>query len=313
MICSMTGYASVIRELLVDSSAGISGNTHTASISVELRTTNSRFLDLNFRMPEEVRICELTLREILMNRLSRGKIDIRINVQRSEPVTMTKSLNRNALLQLAALECSVLDVFPQASSLHVSEILRWPGVIADSGLSASLLCDTVIACSQQALNELINSRSREGGQLATMLLANISKMEVIVGSLTPLVPELVTRHQKKIIERLQAALGIAVLDGSPKIVSHEEIIERIRQEVTIYGVRIDISEELSRLGAHLAETRYMIKNGGRVGKKLDFMMQELNREANTLGSKAVAKELADASMMLKLLIEQMREQVQNLE
>lgn len=126
-------------------------------------------------------------------------------------------------------------------------------------------------------------------------------------------PELIAKHQQKIVERLQEALGVAAPEGGAPLVSREEAAERIRQEVTMYGIRIDIAEELSRLTAHLNETRHVIEKGGRVGKRLDFMMQELNREANTLGSKAAAKELADASMALKLLIEQMREQVQNLE
>jgi uncharacterized protein (TIGR00255 family) len=146
-----------------------------------------------------------------------------------------------------------------------------------------------------------------------MLLNNVSEMEAIVTKITPLVPELIAKHQQKIVERLQEALGIAAPDQSATIVSREEIAERIRQEVTMYGIRIDIAEELSRLTAHLNETRHVIQKGGKVGKRLDFMMQELNREANTLGSKAAAKELADSSMTLKLLIEQMREQVQNLE
>ncbi|WP_225721574.1 YicC/YloC family endoribonuclease [Candidatus Vallotiella sp. (ex Adelges kitamiensis)] len=313
MICSMTGYASVTQELLVDGMLEVGSSAYTASVSVELRTVNSRFLDFNFRIPEEVRACEIALRKMIMNRLSRGKIDIYINVQNSKPVAMIESLDRNTLLQLAALECAVLDVFPKASSLHIGEILRWPGVISDRPLSTTLLHDTILSCSKKALNELISSRRREGEQLATILLANITEMEVMVSRITPLVPELVTRHQNKIIERLKTALSMAMSDSSQKLVLHEEIIERIRQEVTMYSIRIDIAEELSRLGMHLAETRYMITKGGQLGKKLDFMMQELNREANTLGSKAATKELADASMMLKLLIEQMREQIQNLE
>ena len=317
MIYSMTGYASATRELLAaspaDGSSQVGASANTASVSVELRTVNSRFLDLNFRMPEEVRMCEPTLREMLMTKLSRGKVDIRINLQRSDQVALAGSLNRDALAQLAALERAVLDVFPQAGGLRTGEILRWPGVIAESGVSAELLRDTVLACGKQALDELIDVRGREGNQLAAMLLGNVAEMEAIVSRITPLVPELIAKHQQKIVERLQEALGIAAPEGMPQLVSREEINERIRQEVTMYGVRIDITEELSRLSAHLAETRHVIEKGGRVGKRLDFMMQELNREANTLGSKAAAKELADASMTLKLLIEQMREQVQNLE
>ncbi|WP_322015962.1 YicC/YloC family endoribonuclease [Paraburkholderia sp. J12] len=311
MIYSMTGYASVTRELAAASGTG------GASVSVELRTVNSRFLDLNFRMPEDVRVCEPTLREMLMTKLSRGKVDIRINVQRSEQAANAGALNRDALDQLAALERAVLEAFPESGRLRTGEILRWPGVLAESGVAAEVLRDAVLGCGKQAIAELIDVRAREGAQLANMLLANVAEMEAIVAKITPLVPELIVKQQQKIVERLQEALGIAApeANGSGTIgtVSREEIAERIRQEVTMYGIRIDISEELSRLTAHLNETRHVIEKGGKVGKRLDFMMQELNREANTLGSKAAAKELADASMTLKLLIEQMREQVQNLE
>jgi len=205
--------------------------------------------------------------------------------------------------------------------LRVGEILRWPGLLAESSVSAEVLREAVLACGKEAIQELVEVRAREGEQLANMLLANVTEMEAIVARITPLVPELIVRHQQKIVERLQDALGVVLPAGGgasadnavTNTLSRDEISERIRQEVTIYGIRIDIAEELTRLTAHLSETRHVIKKGGKVGKRLDFMMQELNREANTLGSKAAAKELADASMTLKLLIEQMREQVQNLE
>lgn len=314
MIYSMTGYASATRELAAASGAG------GASVSVELRTVNSRFLDLNFRMPEDVRVIEPTLREMLMTKLSRGKVDIRINIQRAEQAANAGALNRDALEQLAVLERAVLDAFPESGRLRTGEILRWPGVLAESGVAPEVLRDAVLGCGKQAIADLIEVRAREGAQLATMLLANVTEMEAIVARITPLVPELIAKHQQKIVERLQEALGIAApigegsgSGGNIGNISRDEVAERIRQEVTMYGIRIDIAEELSRLTAHLNETRHVIEKGGRVGKRLDFMMQELNREANTLGSKAAAKELADASMTLKLLIEQMREQVQNLE
>ena len=316
MIYSMTGYASVTRELAADANP-LASTAGGASVSVELRSVNSRFLDLNFRMPEEVRSCEPTLRELLMNKLSRGKVDIRINIQHSETTSSAGALNHEAMTQLAALERAVVDVFHDAERLRVGEILRWPGLLAQSSVSADALREAVLACGKQAVGELVEVRAREGEQLANMLLANVSEMEAIVERITPLVPELIARHQQKIVERMQEALGLALpaegSTASANSLSRDEISERIRQEVTIYGIRIDIAEELTRLTAHLGETRHVIKKGGKVGKRLDFMMQELNREANTLGSKAAAKELADASMTLKLLIEQMREQVQNLE
>jgi uncharacterized protein (TIGR00255 family) len=310
MIYSMTGYASVTKKLDAASEPG--RGSGGIGVSVELRTVNSRFLDLGFRMPEDVRACEPQLREMLMAKLSRGKVDIRINLHRDDQMAIAGALNRDALGQLATLERAVLEAFPDAGRLNAGEILRWPGVLEESSVPPETLRDAIVACGKQAIAELIGVRAREGAQLAAMLQETVTAMEAIVATITPLVPQLIARHQQKIVERLQEALGVASVDGTPAV-PREEAMERIRQEVTIYGIRIDIAEELARLTAHLSETRHVLQQGGKVGKRLDFMMQELNREANTLGSKAAAKELADASMSLKLLIEQMREQVQNLE
>ncbi len=304
-IYSMTGYASVTRDIAhADGAPG-------ASVSVELRTVNSRFLDLAFRMPEEARACEPVLREALTGKLSRGKVDIRINVQRPE-TGANGALNLDAVKQLSALEQQVLAIFPDAERMRTGEILRWPGVLGDETVTAEALRDAVIDAGRTAIGELVDVRKREGAQLKLSLIERIENMEKILTGLQPLVPELIARHQQKIIDRLQEALGVVVPEGSAAP-GKDEIAERIRQEVTIYGVRIDVAEELTRLDAHLKETRHILDKGGLVGKRLDFMMQELNREANTLGSKAASKELADASMELKLYIEQMREQVQNLE
>jgi uncharacterized protein (TIGR00255 family) len=163
-----------------------------------------------------------------------------------------------------------------------------------------------------ALEAFIESRQREGAALMTMLLSRIDEIETIVAHITPLVPAAVEQFRQKAIDRLQEAMGLATGDAKAAV-SSEDMHERIRQEVTLYGIRVDVAEELTRLSGHLTETREILKKGGQVGKRLDFMMQELNREANTLGSKAAVKALSDASMQMKLLIEQMREQVQNLE
>jgi uncharacterized protein (TIGR00255 family) len=173
----------------------------------------------------------------------------------------------------------------------------------------------VAATMSAAVEAFVESRAREGAALQAMLLSRIDEMEAIIQRITPLVPQAIAQFQQKATERMQEAFGLATQNGNtaPTTVSRDEAMERIRQEVTLYGIRIDVAEELSRLSAHLSETRHIIKKGGQVGKRLDFMMQELNREANTVGSKAAVKELSDASMAMKLLIEQMREQVQNLE
>ncbi|MGI4859445.1 MAG: YicC/YloC family endoribonuclease [Janthinobacterium lividum] len=312
MIFSMTGYAIATRELIPATPSDGGQHPGSTSVSVELRSVNSRFLDLHFRMPDDVRACEPALREMLMAALSRGKVEIRINIQRAESVS-SGGLDHAALAQLAALQEAALAAFPGAERLRVGEMLRWPGVMADSSVDGDVLRTAVLACGREALAELLEMRGREGQALGAVLREHVTAMETIVAGLAPLVPELVERHQQKIVERLREALGLALQDGGTPAIPRDEVTERIRQEVTVYGVRIDIAEELTRLATHLAETRHVLDKGGKLGKRLDFMMQELNREANTVGSKAAAKELADAAMALKLLIEQMREQVQNLE
>jgi uncharacterized protein (TIGR00255 family) len=182
--------------------------------------------------------------------------------------------------------------------------------LSESELGQDSLQADVQAALTDTLDAFVMSRQREGASLETMLLSRIDDIEQIVARITPLVPEAVELFRQKAIERMQEALGQAVGDGGTL---PTDLQDRIRQEVTLYGIRVDVAEELTRLSGHLTETRAILKKGGQVGKRLDFMMQELNREANTLGSKAAVKELSEASMQMKLLIEQMREQVQNLE
>jgi uncharacterized protein (TIGR00255 family) len=196
--------------------------------------------------------------------------------------------------------------------MSVNELLRWPGVLAEAQLSQDSLQADVQATLKATLDAFIESRQREGASLESMLLSRITDIETIVERITPLVPKAVEHFRQKAVERMREALGIVMAEGKPAL-SSDDVHARIQQEVTLYGIRVDVAEELTRLSGHLSETREILKKGGQVGKRLDFMMQELNREANTLGSKAAMKELADASMQMKLLIEQMREQVQNLE
>ena len=254
---------------------------------------------------------EPMLRETITARVSRGKVECRLSFGRKERVA-SLAANQELLSALHSAQQSVLGMFPEARPLSVNELLRWPGVLHESELSQDTLQADVLATLKIALTGFIESRQREGAALMSMLLSRIDEIEAIVARITPLVPAAVEQFQQKAIDRLREALGLAVSDGKPAITT-EEMHERIRQEVTLYGIRIDVAEELTRLSGHLAETREILKKGGQVGKRLDFMMQELNREANTLGSKAAVKALSDASMQMKLLIEQMREQVQNLE
>lgn len=303
-ISSMTGYATLTRE------------TAGGTLTLELKSVNSRFLDLQFRINDELRAFEPLLREAIMAKASRGKVECRLSFGRKAAEGNELALNQALLATLADLQGAVRTQFIDAAPLSVHELLRWPGVLAEPETSQDGMQAEVRAAMQEVLHAFVESRQREGAALKTMLLTRIDDIEDIVQQISPLIPQLVAQFQQKAIERMQQALGLALEPAenvATRIPSMEDMQERIRQEVTLYGIRIDVAEELNRLSAHLQETRHILSKGGLVGKRLDFMMQELNREANTLGSKAVAKELADAAMAMKLLIEQMREQVQNLE
>ena len=302
-ISSMTGYAVITRE------------TSAGTVTIEIKSVNSRFLDLQFRLNDDLRAFEPMMREAIIGRLVRGKVECRLSFGRKQTGGTSQRLNIDLLKSLSMLQAEVRSQFSSATALTVNELLRWPGVIEEAELGQDDLHEQAASAMQAALAAFVESREREGAALAASLLSRIDAMEDIVQRITPLIPQMIAQFQQKSIERLQDALGIALQKsgGISAALSQDEVIERVRQEVTLYGIRIDVAEELTRLATHLSETRHILKKGGQVGKRLDFMMQELNREANTIGSKAALKELADAAMELKLLIDQMREQVQNLE
>lgn len=300
----MTGYAVTTHEI---------GN---GTLTIELKSVNSRFLDLQFRINDDLRALEPMLREAIMARITRGKVECRVSFGRKAAAGGNQALNHAALDTLANLQAELRLRFADAAPLSIGELLRWPGVVEDAEMGQDALQTEAATAMQNTMHAFVESRVREGNALQAMLLSRVDDMEAIVRRITPLIPQVIAQFQQKATERMQEALGLAVKsadNATQPAISREEALDRIRQEVTLYGIRIDVAEELSRLAAHLEETRAILKKGGQVGKRLDFMMQELNREANTLGSKAAVKELADASMAMKLLIEQMREQVQNLE
>jgi uncharacterized protein (TIGR00255 family) len=226
-------------------------------------------------------------------------------VTSSASSTTALHLNQPLLEQLQRLQQQVLQQLPQARTLSVADLLRWPGMLDDPTANSAdpgneWLRQQGLELLQQALAEFSASREREGAKLAGMLRERVDSIERRLGEIAPALPAAISAYQSRLTTKLREALG-----------SQDE--ERIRQEVAVYGVKVDVTEELQRLQAHLQETRRVLEAGGAVGKRLDFLMQELNREANTLGSKMVSRELSDASLEFKLLIEQMREQVQNLE
>ncbi len=288
MIYSMTGYAVQMRDI----GRGI--------LHIELRTVNSRYLDMNFRIAEEVRIVEPALREMISGRLNRGKVDCRLNLLPATAAPREASLNRALLQQLATLQSGVRDQLPEAAPLSVAEVLRWPGMLGDDQLGADTLQAECAVLAKGALDELIATRAREGGKLGAMILERVERMRALVAAAGPKLPQALADYQERMAIRLREAA--ASLDE-----------ERIRQEMGLFATRVDVAEELNRLVAHLDEVARVVGKGGAIGKRLDFLMQELNREANTLASKSVSSEITAIAVDMKLLIEQMREQVQNIE
>jgi uncharacterized protein (TIGR00255 family) len=290
--------------------AGVAFSTPMGPATVEIRSVNSRFLDLTLKIADDLRAFEPQIRERIGARLARGKVECRLSVQRAASAESTR-LNSGALAGLQRLGDEVRRALPQAAPLSVAEALAWPGVLETPPLDADALRAALLAALEQALDRLQDGRAREGAAIADGLRSRCDGIAAIVGQLRLRLPELRAAVERKLGERLNQALGVPL--AAAAALSREEVAERIRQEVTLYGLRADVDEELSRLDTHVAEVRRIVDGGGAVGRRLDFLMQELNREANTLGSKATAVDLAHAAIELKLLIEQMREQIQNLE
>lgn len=286
MIQSMTGYAAASVE-----------SPHGA-LAIELRSVNSRFLDLQFRVAEELRAAEPMLREQIAARIARGKIDCRL--ARGGAGTQAQLLSANALQQLRALAGEAAAAFPEAAPLRVADILRWPGVLAEPALDAERTRALLEDLCRRALDELCAARAREGARLAAILRERTAEMRRRLAEVAPLVPEAVAAHRARLAERLREVLEAGVE-------------ERIRTEIALFAAKSDVDEEITRLGAHLEEVERVLAKGGAAGKRLDFLAQELNREANTLASKAAGLRIADCALELKLLIEQIREQVQNIE
>jgi uncharacterized protein (TIGR00255 family) len=284
----MTGYAA--------ESADIAG----AQVTLELRAVNSRFLDLSFRMGEDFRAMEPALRERITDKVKRGKLECRLNLAPRADAALPTELNPALLEQLGALSAAARGSFPEAAGLSVAEILRWPGMLGDNTLDNDALQAGTLAMIDRALAQFNASRAREGDKLKAIILERLQGMREHVARIRPRTPEIVAAYREKLGKRLEELL--TTLDH-----------DRLHQEVALFAQKIDVDEELDRLLTHLTEVERVLANGGAAGKRLDFLMQELNREANTLGSKSVSLELTQTAVELKVLIEQMREQIQNVE
>jgi len=288
MIVSMTGFAAVAAEL-----PGV-------SLSVELRSVNHRYLDLQLRLPDELRGLETALRERIAVELKRGKVECRVALNRTTPGAAALAIDPARVRQLAAAASDVQQHAPGAVPLSVNEILRWPGVLAEPTVAPEALAARAHDLVRDALRELAAARAREGAKTRLMLDDCCAAIEAQVARVAPRIPAIHAAY----LEKLSARLREAGLDPDH---------DRLKQELALFATKVDVAEEVSRLGTHVTEVRRVLDTGGSAGKRLDFLMQELHREANTLGSKSVDAELSQASLELKVLIEQMREQVQNIE
>lgn len=288
MIYSMTGYAAGNRDL------------GQAILSIEIKSVNSRYLDITFRIGDDLRQLEMKLREQISSAIRRGKIECRVYLQSQSGAVRDSTPNPARLAQLAAQETAVRAALPSAPPLSVADVLRWPGVLTDQQLDPQQLETECVVLMSALLEELLASRAREGAKLAETIVSRVARMRELVAAVGPMLPPLLADYRERLSARLREA--VAALDE-----------DRIRQEVGVFAARSDVAEELARLATHLDEVERVLAKGGAAGKRLDFLMQELNREANTLSSKSVSSDITKSALELKLLIEQMREQVQNLE
>jgi len=288
MILSMTGFASVSAEW-----PGL-------ALTVELRSVNHRYLDLSLRIPDELRLSEPAIRERIAAELKRGKVDCRASLARTAAGSASLAVDAGRVADVARAGQEVARLVPGISPLTTAEVLRWPGVIAEATVPPEELAARLLALLDQALADLAASRAREGSKLDALLLACCDGIDAQVKRVAPRVPAIQAAYMEKLGVKLREA-GAEAGD------------ERLKQELALFATKVDVAEEVARLTTHVAEVRRVLKAGGAAGKRLDFLAQELHREANTLGSKSVDAELSSVSLELKVLIEQMREQVQNVE
>jgi uncharacterized protein (TIGR00255 family) len=304
-VYSMTGYASAQLSPGTSPASHEGGKTTTgARLGLEIRSVNSRFLDLSFRLGEELRAQEPALRELITARIKRGKVEVRGGVEGGAG-EVAREPSMPTLQRLAALQDTVKTWMPTAQGLSVAEVLR---LAATDGDGSTDWTEGLLQLATKALEDLVAAREREGARLAKMLLGHLAQLRTLADQAKPLVPQLVEQQRQKFLERWKEAMALGEGMATP-----EAAQDRALTEATAFAIRIDVAEELTRLAAHLEEIERLIGKGGEIGKRLDFLIQELHREANTLGSKSATLELTRISVDMKVLIEQMREQVQNLE
>jgi len=311
MIRSMTAFGNARADL------------EQGTLALELRSVNSRYLDLYFRLPDELRHVETPLRELLTANLGRGKVEVRASYARTAGVELAK-LDPDWLRHLAEQLQAARNVLPDVAPPRLAELFNWPGQRGNDALDPQVWGAACLQAAKQALAQLQEGREREGQRLAATMLECADGVARIVESVDTHLPQLLADHREKLATKLRESVEAAFPGGFTHI-SGPELSERLAQEANLFALRIDVAEELARLRSHLEELRHLLGGGGTkgkgdgkrasgsAGKRLDFLFQEMNREANTLGSKAGSMDVTRAAMDLKLLIEQMREQAQNIE
>lgn len=303
-VYSMTGYASIQHSTSAATPEGDSKNSSAAQLGLEIRSVNSRFLDLSFKLPEDLRQFEPILRDLLVGRLKRGKVEVRASIDNTQTSAIPDPTPK-LLQRLNAVQDSVKAWLPGATHLSVADVIRLSAAEQSDPRDWS---EDLPPLADKAITALLDARRREGERLGAMLLERIGQLRALARQATPLVPQLVAQQRQRFMDRWNEALGLT--DGS---ILPEAAQDRALTEATAFAIRIDVAEEITRVDSHLDEIERLIKKGGEIGKRLDFLIQELHREANTMGSKSAALELTHISVDMKVLIEQMREQVQNIE
>lgn len=288
MMRSMTAYAGNEAEI---------GNL---TLSCELRTVNHRYCDITFKLPDRLRFIESDLRALIAAKIKRGKVECIINCKKQAKEGQTLMINRGAVAALLAAANEIEQQMLAPLSFSALDVLAFPGVQQESDNDREQLTSAISALVDQTLTQLLEVREREGAQLGELIAERCLKMQEFVAVAAKRMPEVLLQLRGKLQDR------IAELVAEPDF-------DRLEQELVFLAQKLDISEELDRLETHIAEVRRVLKQKEPVGRRLDFLMQELNREANTLGSKSADKEMTRISIELKVLIEQMREQIQNVE
>lgn len=266
----------------------------------ELRSINHRYLEMVVRLPENLHALEAPIRECIRRYLKRGKIECHIRYQPGDVTGSDILINKHLAKQLCMANEAISEISTNSASPSTMEILKWPGIIQMAELDFEAIEDEVLKILEKSLEDLVKSREREGGELKELFLQRMDAMKNELAKVKQKLPQILKEQRERIMTRFKDA-------------KLEMDSNRLEQEMVMFAQKIDVTEELERLDAHISEVRRVLKQGGMVGRRLDFLMQELNREANTLGAKSVDVETTRSSVELKVLIEQVREQVQNVE